>query len=229
MRRPVMVTRSAGRSSCCCCGRWWWARPCSTTVSAAAATRSGSCPQAAKPTPRRDLPRALQVVDASGLIGDCTPWTTPRDRPDYVPGDGGWQWSKQPWFRLENGPVAVSGRRAHGGTGTFHFEMPPVASYPLDLNASIGPGFIPSLLEFSTGGCWKVTGRLGRSRVVLFVDIDDSKAVICAQLADDLSRVEAVHVLRAGPGRDDRRGSAAPRVRDLSSSPPCSFSFVDLQ
>jgi hypothetical protein len=66
-----------------------------------------------------------------------------------------------------------------------------VESYPLALNAGIGPGFIPSSFEFSTGGCWKVTARLGRSRVVLFFDIDDSKGAICAQLASQLATVRA--------------------------------------
>jgi len=69
--------------------------------------------------------------------------------------------------------------------------MPPVESYPLGINADIGPGFIPSSFEFSSGGCWKVTARLGRSRVVLFFDIDDSKEAICTQLASDLRSASA--------------------------------------
>ncbi len=85
----------------------------------------------------------------------------------------------------------MTGRRVDGGSGTFHADIPPVESYPLGLNANIGPGFIPSNLEFSTGGCWKVTAQLGRSRVVLGFDIDDSKDAICAQLASDLRTARA--------------------------------------
>ena len=88
--------------------------------------------------------------------------------------------------QAQPGQLTVTARRVDGGTGTFNADIPPVEAYPLGLNASIGPGFIPSNLEFSTGGCWKVTARLADSRLVLYVDIDDSKEAICAQLAADL-------------------------------------------
>jgi hypothetical protein len=148
------------------------------------------CGEGTKPTPHAELGRALQIVDGP-LIGEGTLWTIPLRTPEYAPGTGNWVVGKQAWFRLEEGPLTATARRVDGGTGTFHFDVPPVESYPLALNASIGPGFIPSSLEFSTGGCWKVTARLGRSRVVLVFDIDDSKAAICKQLASDLLTARA--------------------------------------
>jgi hypothetical protein len=144
------------------------------------------CGAGTKLTPHAELRGPLQIVDGPGLIGNGTLWTIPLRPPEYGPGAGNWVLGKQAWFRLEEGPLTVTGRRVDGGSGTFHAAIPPVESYPLALNAGIGPGFIPSSLEFSTGGCWKVTARLGQSRVVLVFDIDDSKTAICAQLASDL-------------------------------------------
>jgi hypothetical protein len=43
--------------------------------------------------------------------------------------------------------------------------------YPRWLNAGLGPGFIPTALEFSTRGCWKVTARFRDSKVVVYVDV----------------------------------------------------------
>jgi hypothetical protein len=156
-----------------------------------AAAPAQSCGPGTKLTARADLRDGLRIVDVPGLIGDRTLWTIPPRTPGYESGTKSWGSRKQAWFRLEEGPLTVTGRRVDGGSGVFHFDMPPVESYPLWLNAGIGPGFIPSSFEFSTGGCWKVTARLGRSRVVLFVDIDDSKAAICAQLASDLRSAQA--------------------------------------
>jgi hypothetical protein len=159
-------------------------------------TKDGSsgtvaCGPGTKLTAHDDLRKALQIVSRPGLIGDRTLWTVPLRAPEYGSSTRSWVLGKQAWFRLEDGPVTVTGTRVDGGAGTFHFDMPPVESYPLALNANIGPGFIPSSLEFSTGGCWKVTARLGRSRVVLFFDIDGSTRAICAQLASDLRDLSA--------------------------------------
>ena len=159
--------------------------------SSEAASATQACGPGTKPTPRAELQKPLQIVSASRLIGERTLWTIDLRKPEYGSSRKSWVLGKQAWFRLEEGPVTVTGRRADGGSGTFHFEMPPVESYPLGLNADIGPGFIPSSLEFSSGGCWKVTARLGRSRVVLFFDIDGSKQAICAQLASQLRTAHA--------------------------------------
>jgi hypothetical protein len=155
------------------------------------AAAAPSCGPGTKMTPRAELRSPLRIVDREGLIGDRTLWTVPLRAPEYGSSRKSWVLGKQAWFRLEEGPVTVTGRRVDGGSGTFHFDMPPVESYPLGLNASIGPGFIPSSLEFSSGGCWKVTARLGRSRVVLFFDIDGSKQMICAHLASSLRAAQA--------------------------------------
>jgi len=148
-----------------------------------------ACKTNPKPTPRSELPAKLRIVDHK-LIGNGALWTVPIGEPTYQPG-GGWTRAKLPWFRLSTGPLTVTGHRVDGGAGAFHVEIPPVESYPLDLNASIGPGFIPSTLKFSAGGCWKVTAELARSRVVFYVDIDDSKQAICAQLAGQLRAARA--------------------------------------
>lgn len=154
-----------------------------------AASASRSCGTGTKMTSHADLRQPLRIVDGPGLIGDRTLWTIPRHAPEYEPSTKSWMLVKQAWFRLEEGPLTVAGRRVDGGAGAFHADIPPVESYPLGLNANIGPGFIPSTLEFSTGGCWKVSARLGRSNVVLIFDIDGSKGAICAQLAADLREV----------------------------------------
>jgi hypothetical protein len=124
-----------------------------------------ACGPGTKLTAHDDLRKALQIVSRPGLIGDRTLWTVPLRAPEYGSSTRSWVLGKQAWFRLEDGPVTVTGKRVDGGAGTFRFDMPPVESYPLALNANIGPGFIPSSLEFSTGGCWKVTARLGRSQL----------------------------------------------------------------
>lgn len=156
-----------------------------------AASARPTCGPGTKPTPHGELRKPLQTVSVPSLIGDRTLWTVPLREPEYGSRSKSWVLGKQAWFRLEEGPVRVTGRRVDGGSGTFNFDMPPVESYPLGLNADIGPGFIPSSLEFSSGGCWKVTARLGRSRVVLFLDIDGSKQAICAQLASQLRTAQA--------------------------------------
>ena len=155
-----------------------------------AASAATSCGPGTPITAHADLRRALRIVDGP-LVGNRTLWTAPPRVPKYGSTTKSWGFGKQAWFRLEEGPLTVTGHRVDGGSGDFHFDMPPVESYPLWLNAGIGPGFIPSSFEFSTGGCWKVTARLGRSRVVLFFDIDDSKAAICAEIASTLRAARA--------------------------------------
>jgi hypothetical protein len=124
-----------------------------------------------------------------GLIGRRALWTVVDLRePSYVAGQGGWAIIKQPWFRLKEGQLRISGRRIDGGAGTFRVDLPPMDAYPLNLDPT---GFIPSSFDFSAGGCWKVTARLGRSKVTLFFDIDDSTAAICADLAANLRGVQA--------------------------------------
>ena len=79
------------------------------------------------------------------------------------------------WLLLSEAPLTIEGRRVDGGDGTFHADLPPMTSYPLDLNLHIGPGFIPSNLEFSSAGCWKVIATLGSSRVVLYVNLESPR------------------------------------------------------
>ena len=148
--------------------------PAADAGSRAGGTRGSSCPANPQPTARHDLPPKLKPYSDTRLIGERALWTiAPRD-PRYVGDAGRWMLGKQPWFRLNTRQLIIDARRIDGGSGTFRAEVPPMAAYPLDMNLHIGPGFIPSSLEFSTGGCWKVTATLGRSKVVLHVNIDDS-------------------------------------------------------
>ena len=148
--------------------------PASDARGLAGGTSPSSCPANPQPTPRRDLPPKLKPYSDTRLIGERALWTVaPRD-PRYVADVGTWTLGKQPWFRLNTRQLTIDGRRVDGRPGTFRADVPPMEAYPLDMNLHIGPGFIPSSLEFSTGGCWKVTATLGRSKVVLHVNIDDS-------------------------------------------------------
>jgi len=91
----------------------------------------------------------------------------PRPR-TFTTGADGWTSVKHPWFRLADGQLAIEGVRVDGGSGTFRADIPAMESYPIWLNQA---GFIPTGLEFSTGGCWKVTARFRDSKVVLYVDV----------------------------------------------------------
>ena len=88
----------------------------------------------------------------------------------YADGQAGWTNLKWPWFRLDDGQLTIEGRRVDG-PGTFRADIPPMEAYPRDLNLAIGPGFIPSSLGFSAGGCWKVTAKFRDSKVVLYLDV----------------------------------------------------------
>ena len=131
-------------------------------------------------TPPGDLPTELRRLgDEHEVIGTGTLWTVEPRTP--APGDepGTWTLGKQPWFRLEEGELTIKGRRIDGGSGAARVHLPPMESYPLDLNPHIGPGFIPSSFEFPGDGCWQLTARLGTSKVVLRVRFPDSVQLSC--------------------------------------------------
>ena len=86
----------------------------------------------------------------------------------YTDRDDGWITLKHPWFRLAAGELTIDGSRVGRGPGQFRADVPPMASYPFQMNRA---GFIPSRLEFSTRGCWKVTARFRSSKVVLYLDV----------------------------------------------------------
>jgi hypothetical protein len=104
-------------------------------------------------------------------------------KPDDV-STGTWG-TKFPWFRLRAGTLRVTGTRLDG-VGTFTADLSHAASYAV-------PGVLPSNLYFSTGGCWRVTGRLGSARVVLYIHIDRSRAAICASLAHDAADIREIN------------------------------------
>ena len=135
------------------------------------------CPTNPKPTARSSLPlRARALGNGDPLIGQGDLWTTQLNPVGYAL-DGTWA-TKQPWFRAATGKLTITGRRLDG-RGHFTADVPPASSYART-------GFLPSGLRFSSAGCWEVTARLRRSRVVLHVSIDGSKAAICRQLSMSL-------------------------------------------
>jgi hypothetical protein len=147
----------------------------------AAATRwTASRCLAANPTPQRyrSVPDLVQswmgqrhrVVRNHRLFA-LPPGTHDSYQPD---GDGGIG-LKYPWYRLpmnrpngyRSGTLTVTGHRLDG-PGVFSAEVP--SGYPA--------GFQPTLLHFSTSGCWRVDGRLGRSHLRLHLYVP--RAVVTA-------------------------------------------------
>lgn len=117
------------------------------------------------------MPAALKPFSADRLIGNGDLWTRlPRPRTFTTSADG-WTRLKHPWFRLADGQLTIDGHRVDGGSGSFRADIPPMESYPRSLNQGLGPGFIPSALDFSTNGCWKVIAHFRDSKVVLYVDV----------------------------------------------------------
>lgn len=151
--------------------------------SAATADHRASCPtnRTVKAT---QLPaRVRSYDDGHGLVGHGALWTTLPSNPSYAVG-GMWG-LKQPWFRARTGQLTIRGKRISTPGGHFDAVVPPIDSYA-------PTGFIPSNLGFSSGGCWKVTGRLRSSTTVLYVHIDGSKKAICDNLASDLANITII-------------------------------------
>lgn len=157
-----------------------------SSVAFGAEPAASSCGPNPKPTPPNKLPKQFEIMTSKQrLVGRGKLWTQPLGTPDYTAG-GGWTRAKLPWFRLTSGQLVITAHRVDGRSGKFTADLPPMSAYPVKANAHVGTGFIPSRVTFSTGGCWKVTARLRRSRVVQYVDIDDSDRAICASLARQL-------------------------------------------
>ena len=136
---------------------------------------AASCPSSPRPTPRKDLPEQFKGYRKLRVFGNGDLWAVPPRKPTYSARTGLWTVKKQAWFRLSDEVLTVQADQVDGDGGTFHAVLPPVGSYPLDLNLHIGPRFMPSHLEFSEPGCWRVVATLGDSRVVFHVDIDASE------------------------------------------------------
>ena len=61
--------------------------------------------------------------------------------------------TKFPWFRVVPGSLQVTAERLDGPTGDF-------SASPGDVSAYGASGFDPSLLMWSSPGCWRVTGTV---------------------------------------------------------------------
>ncbi len=189
LRRPARGGRQVNialRSLACAVllvGALFAASPCAAVGAERPASGCGPNP---KPTPPNKLPKQFDVMTPKeSLVGSGKLWARPLGDPDYMAG-GGWTQAKLPWFRLTSGQLLITAHRVDGESGDFTAHLPPMSGYPVKTNAAVGTGFIPSALTFSTGGCWKVTAQLRKSRVVQYVDIDDSTRAICAALAKQL-------------------------------------------
>ena len=102
-----------------------------------------------------------------------------------------WRIAKFPWFRTRPGRLRVGAER-EDGAGTFSLDIPPESSYPT-------PGFVPSDLVFSSGGCWKVTASFRRTTISFFVAFSSTGALICKQLRAQVDDVEQLRAaLRPG-------------------------------
>jgi hypothetical protein len=139
------------------------------SATAASARSAHECRANPSATPRRELPEPLRTLSPrQKLVGEGDLWTVRPGRLFYTDGADGWTRLKQPWFRLDDGQLTIEGRRVDGATGSFRADIPPMEAYPRNMNVA---GFIPSGLEFSTGGCWKITARFRDSKVVLHLDV----------------------------------------------------------
>jgi hypothetical protein len=66
---------------------------------------------------------------------------------------------KWPWWRADDGPLRIEGRRLDGEAGALHASIPD--GYSFDFQATA--------LIFPTPGCWEVTASAGRLPPLTFV------------------------------------------------------------
>lgn len=166
-----------------------------TPIGAASATQesrqriAARCKQT-KPRRGTRLPANVRgAADQQGLVGEGVLWAIPPAQVEFRPSltdpsTGVWT-TKFAWLRVEAGTLTVTGIRLDG-PGTFDAGLAPVGSYP-------AIGLLPSTPTFSAGGCWRVIGRLGASKVVLVIKIDGSQRAICADLAKQRTTIQRIN------------------------------------
>ena len=148
------------------------------------------CEQKPKPLRGTHLPASVRgAADQRGFVGEGVLWARPPDHVYFMPSltdpsTGVWS-TKFAWLRVAAGTLTVTGTRLDG-PGTFDAGLAPAGSYP-------ATGFLPDTPTFSTGGCWRVTGRLRASKVVLVIKVDDSQRAICADLAKQRMTIQAIN------------------------------------
>jgi hypothetical protein len=77
----------------------------------------------------------------------------------------GWIRLKLGWWRGVPGRLVITGRRIdRPGARHLRAEVPPNESYG-------ATGFIPSLIHFSSAGCWRVAGKQGGARLTFVVKV----------------------------------------------------------
>ena len=139
-----------------------------------------SCGQAIRGVPARLVPREVRddFAHGSAVVGERALWAivlSLKRAPVFEPEAGVWQVRKVVWYRGAAGALDVRGQRREG-EGEFVFDAHP-DSYPV-------PGFLPSHLNFSKGGCWHVSARLGDSQLSFDVRIPTGRRAICASLVE---------------------------------------------
>jgi hypothetical protein len=150
--------------------------------------RSAARCKQTKPLRGTHLPASVRgAADQQGLIGKGILWATPpahvEFRPSLTdPSMGVWS-TKFAWLRVAAGTLTVTHL---DGPGTFDAGLDSVESYP-------ARGLLPDTPTFSTGGCWRVIGRLRASKVVLVIKVDDSQQAICADLAKQRTTIQAIN------------------------------------
>jgi hypothetical protein len=112
-----------------------------------------------------ELPSNVRGFDANGLIGTGSIWTSPRSlttKPWRNDSSGEYR-LKMPWFRTKPGRLKLTGKRIDGA-GRFRAETAKPGEYA-------PTGFEPSVLMFSTEGCWKITAHHRDSTYALYIQV----------------------------------------------------------
>jgi hypothetical protein len=96
------------------------------------------------------------------VIGEGSLWTT-RSATEVPPvfQDGSWH-LKFPWYLRPPGLPSITGHRIDG-LGVFHAD----ASQAVDVNGT----WVASYLQFSSVGCWEVTGRYRSSTITIQIAV----------------------------------------------------------
>lgn len=113
-----------------------------------------------------EVPFSARGFDgATPMVGRGALWTLPDsllEQANFDPARQRYR-VKIPWFRAEPGHVRLAAKRLDG-TGKFSASRHSRGEYP-------SVGFEPSVMEFSSAGCWKVTARLRSSTFVFHLQV----------------------------------------------------------
>ena len=110
---------------------------------------NGRTPKGASPSPERYSNSKLSVVL----------WSEGTVRVKETDANGSID-MKFPWWRVARGRLRISGHRLDASAAPLHAHVP----------RGYGPtGFQSTSIHFTTEGCWRVTGRVGKKAKLTFV------------------------------------------------------------